>query len=136
MFDCYRLYKEFINSDRSWTASRRGCHPKVKCLLDQSDLQDEVKAWVREHLAGTKRSGKQGKRAPLTVPRFHTYLNDELLPRLRKEGHLGDGVACDGRPAVVSAKKKRDPSKVSKATATRYLHKLGFFVARQKSGVF
>ena len=68
------------------------------------------------------------------MPRFHTYLNDELLPRLRKEGHLGDGVACDGRPAVVSAKKKRDPWKVSKATATRYLHNLGFFVARQKSG--
>jgi len=128
-----KLYKQFLNSDRAWVASRRGVHPKTKGLLDQPNIQEEVKVWVRAHATGTKRSGKQAKQAPMTVRAFRSYLNNDLLPRLRKEVGAAPDEPLDAVPAN---KQKRNPWKVSESTAKRYLHKLGFYVARRKSGVY
>ena len=80
-----RLYKEFNDSNLAWTASRRGLHAKTKSLLDQSDKQEEVKEWIRAHMAGGKKQKDKAKEPPMTVSSFRKWMNDEFLPKLKKD---------------------------------------------------
>ena len=85
MLFVFRLYKEFNDSKLAWAASRRGVHPKTKSLLDQSDKQEEVKEWIRAHMAGAKKHKRKAREPPMTVPSFRTWMNDVFLPKLKKE---------------------------------------------------
>jgi hypothetical protein len=61
-------------------------HAKTKSLLDRSDSKEEVKAWVRAHMAGGKNKAGKAREPPMTVPLFREWMNDVFLPRMKERG--------------------------------------------------
>src|SRR6185437_4281836 len=125
-----------LTGDELFARSLRGAHPKLHSYLADEGLQEEAKAWVREH------SHVKGERS-MTIEDFRRFIVrriGELLSEdavrlqveARKAAASGSKAAASverAARAAADAKSRQDSYKaVCRATACMWLHRLGFSV--------
>jgi hypothetical protein len=138
--------------------SRRGQYAKVQWLLEDVEMQNKAKKWVRSH---SRRTGEKN----MIVADFQKYLNEKLLTKILKERKRasdekkkadGDDDADDEsedeeEESEEEKKESKEPEErkdkeekkeeeqkndetvgISESTALRYLHRLGFRTENSK----
>jgi hypothetical protein len=134
----FEQYTEFLFAA---SASRRGKHPRVHFLLDNVEIQEEARKWVR---ANTVKPGSPN----MTVQNFCDYMNKELLPKALAEyaskcpdedqmsDEDEDKIDDEESKAPVREKVPSKQWQLTRKTALVWLHKLGFEKKTYKSGQF
>jgi len=83
--------------------------------LSDQDIKEAAREWLRSNILASKK--KTDTTTPLTVERFHEYVNNELLKEI-----LADPAS------------KR--TKIGLETAREWLHLLGFSYCRHRKGMY
>ena len=95
---------EYVEAGGRITPSRRGAHAKTESFLDDVDLKKDATEWLRANVQARRKKPTNNEHPvpPLTVARFHKWVNETLL----KE--------------TLEADSRRKP--ICERTACRWLH--------------
>jgi hypothetical protein len=120
----------YVKAGGRLTASLGGRHPKTESFLDDADIKEEAMSWLRREVQASRAKLTPGAHPipPLTVPRFHKWVNEELL----KE--IVNPPRWQGSALLFGPVKLRRP--IDESTACRWLNTLGFNYRSHKKMIF
>ena len=120
-----RWLSDFVKARGRITPSERGHHSKTESFLDDEDIKQTAKQWLRENVQAARKKPIPGEHPPppLNVLRFHRYANETLLKDI-----------INPLPNLMGPVKPRKP--ITDRTACRWLHALGFNYTPNKKMIY